>query len=336
MQIKQKVSGFFVFGLMGPDKRVHWLDGGRRKQIITNNGLDSLMQRDYCDTVRYFAVGTGNTAASATDSGLDTYFATSSQVSQTEFGHGSDFTGRYYERWTTYFWVNDTGTPKTLYEFGLTWLDTADPQVFNRYVVGAGITVPDTYSLVVKYIFRVNIPYWRDPQPLSLSIHDGTSLQNVPGTLMLVGAQNAADDTSATPFFTYPRLYNGAYDSTWNWYAGTIMEPYTNADSLRVGLCNNETQFSGMGAATNFSSDGATISAIFDMSLDGYTVGAYARSRSYKLAAANYPETTWRSIVMCDDTAYKNGMLIWNADANFTKKATRDWTFSLTIGYERA
>ena len=187
------MSGYYEVRLRRPDGRVVPFKGHEKpiKNIITNNGQDSVFTRTFLASMAYLVVGTGSTAAAVTDTSLEAYLATSPTMSANENGITNSFANRYKENYRTFEWANATGNSVTVYELGMTWLATSNPAVFSRIVVSAGLTVPNGYSLVVKYTLRQYVPIWRTPATTSITVN-GVSQS---GTLMYVENRTAASDT---------------------------------------------------------------------------------------------------------------------------------------------
>lgn len=328
------VSGYYEVRLRRPDGRIVPFKGHEKpiKNIITNNGLDSVFTRTFLASMKYLVVGTGSTAAAVTDASLETYFATSSTISADKNGVTYNFADRYKENYRTWEWANSTGNSVTIYEIGITWLDTSNPAVFSRIVVGAGLTVPDGYSLVVKYTLRQYVPIWRTPATTSITVNGASQS----GTLMLCNHYTAASDTTLSNMFSYP---SATGMETWcDVYYRGLLEPSVISNNFyqqQAALCTSTTQFSGLLTETGNLPSNFTASVKAAVSNSSYTNGTFTRTKSYKLIAASFPETSFRSFVLSNGYDLSNGGLIWDGAASFTKAATHSWTVGITTTVSR-
>lgn len=322
------VSGYYEVRLRRPDGRVVPFKGHERpiKNIITNNGLDSVFKRTFLASMAYLVVGTGSTAAAITDTSLETYVATSSTKSADQNGVTHNFAGRYKENYRTFEWANSTGNSVTVYELGMTWLDTSNPAVFSRIVVSAGLTVPNGYSLVVKYTLRQYVPIWRTPATTSITVN-GVSQS---GTLMYAGTGTAASDTTLTNSFTYPSTNGNEIASA---TLGDVLEPSVINGGYHVAaFCTSATQFAGLLTPTGNFTNSPAYATSNSLSNSTYVSGTYTRTKSFKLIAASFPETSFRSFFIGFIYGSK---LIWDGDASFTKAATHSWTVGITTTVSR-
>ena len=324
------VSGYYEVRLRRPDGRIVPFKGHEKpmKNIITNNGLDSVFTRTFLASMAYLVVGTGSTAAAVTDTSLETYVATSSTMSADQNGVTHSFAGRYKENYRTFEWANATGNSVTIYELGMTWLATSNPTVFSRIVVSAGLTVPNGYSLVVKYTLRQYVPIWRTPATVSITVN-GVSQS---GTLMYAENRTAVSDTVLADSFTYPSA-NGIETNIA--YPSLLFEPSNISGYYydhRARFATSTTQFAGLLTATgNLPNPVAVTSGA--MSNSTYTAGTFTRTKSFKLVAASFPETSFRSFII--DANRYTSFLIWDGDASFTKAATHSWTVGITMTVSR-
>lgn len=323
------VSGYYEVRLRRPDGRIVPFKGHEKpmKNIITNNGLDSVFTRTFLASMAYLVVGTGSTAAAVTDTSLETYVATSSKMSADQNGVTHSFAGRYKENYRTFEWANATGSSVTVYELGMTWLGTSNPAVFSRIVVSAGLTVPNGYSLVVKYTLRQYVPIWRTPATTSITVNGASQS----GTLMYVENLKAESDTVLATSFIYPSA-NGIEQSVQS--ASQLLEPsrMSGWNYHKACFATSTTQFAGLLTATgNLPSPVTVMSG--DMTNSTYTAGTFTRTKSFKLIAASFPETSFRSFIIDADRNYC--YLIWDGDASFTKAATHSWTVGITTTVSR-
>ena len=321
------VSGYYEVRLRRPDGRIVPFKGHEKpmKNIITNNGLDSVFTRTFLASMKYLVVGTGSTAAAVTDTSLETYVATSSTMSADQNGVTYSFANRYKENYRTFEWANSTGNSVTVYELGMTWLATSNPAVFSRIVVSAGLTVPNGYSLVVKYTLRQYVPIWRTPATTSITVNGASQS----GTLMYVENLTAASDTVLATSFTYPSG-NG-------WESGDtnlLLEPsmISGASTHKARFATSATQFAGLLTATGNLPSPVTVTE-GSMTNSTYTAGTFTRTKSFKLIAASFPETSFRSFII--SAGYGTNLLIWDGDASFTKAATHSWTVGMTTTVSR-
>lgn len=317
------VSGYYEVRLRRPDGRVVPFKGHEKpiKNIITNNGRDSVFTRTFLASMAYLVVGTGSTAAAVTDTSLETYLATSSTMSADQNGITNSFENRYKENYRTFEWANATGNSVTVYELGMTWLDTSNPAVFSRIVVSAGLTVPNGYSLVVKYTLRQYVLIWRTPATTSITVNGASQS----GTLMYAGTGTAASDTTLTNSFTYP-LSDGSerYSNT----HGDVLEPSKiNGGYHLSAFCTSATQFAGLLTPTGNLPSSPAYATASTLTNSTYTAGTFTRTKSFKLIAASLPETSFRSFFVGSISGSK---LIWDGDASFTKAATHSWTVGIT------
>ena len=323
------VSGYYEVRLRRPDGRIVPFKGHEKpmKNIITNNGLDSVFTRTFLASMAYLVVGTGSMAAAVTDTSLQAYLATSSTMSADQNGVTHNFAGRYKENYRTFEWANTTGTSVTIYELGMTWLATSNPAVFSRIVVSAGLTVPNGYSLVVKYTLRQYVPIWRTPATVAITVNGASQS----GTLMYVENRTAASDTVLADSFTYPSA-SGA--ETYLSYPSLLLEPSTisGSDKHRARFATSATQFAGLLTATGNLPDPVTVMS-GSMTNSTYTAGTFTRTKSFKLIAASFPETSFRSFII--DATWYDCYLIWDGDASFTKAATHSWTVGITTTVSR-
>lgn len=323
------VSGYYEVRLRRPDGRIVPFEGHEKpiKNIITNNGLDSVFTRTFLASMAYLVVGTGSTAAAITDTSLEAYLGTSSTMSADQNGVTHSFAGRYKENYRTFEWANATGNSVTVYELGMTWLATSKPAVFSRIVVSAGLTVPNGYSLVVKYTLRQYVPIWRTPATVSITVNGASQS----GTLMYVENLTAASDTVLTTSFTYPLATGAEYPGP---YPSLLLEPSITEGfgKHRSLFATSTTQFAGLLTATgNLPSPVTVMSG--DMTNSTYTAGTFTRTKSFKLIAASFPETSFRSFII--SAFYGTNLLIWDGDASFTKAATHSWTVGITTTVSR-
>jgi len=323
------VSGYYEVRLRRPDGRVVPFKGHEKpiKNIITNNGLDSVFTRTFLASMAYLVVGTGSTAAAVTDTSLQTYLATSSTMSTDQNGITNSFENRYKENYRTFEWANATGNSVTVYELGMTWLDTSNPAVFSRIVVSAGLTVPNGYSLVVKYTLRQYVPIWRTPATVSITVNGASQS----GTLMYVENLTAASDTVLTTSFSYPSA--AGYEQLGS-YTSLLLEPSRIPDSyIHVAkFATSTTQFAGLLTATGNLPSPVTVTS-GGLTNSTYTAGTFTRTKSFKLIAASFPETSFRSFII--SSGYGTNLLIWDGDASFTKAATHSWTVGITTTVSR-
>ena len=323
------VSGYYEVRLRRPDGRIVPFKGHEKpiKNIITNNGLDSVFTRTFLASMAYLVVGTGSTAAAVTDTSLEAYVATSSTMSANQNGITHSFAGRYKENYRTFEWANATGNSVTVYELGMTWLATSNPAVFSRIVVSAGLTVPNGYSLVVKYTLRQYVPIWRTPATVSITVNGASQS----GTLMYVENLTAASDTVLTTSFTYPSA-NGIEQSVG--VQNLLLEPslISGYSNHKARFATSTTQFAGLLTATGNLPNPVTVTS-GNMTNSTYTAGTFTRTKSFKLIAASFPETSFRSFII--DTNRYDCYLIWDGDASFTKAATHSWTVGITTTVSR-
>ena len=325
------VSGYYEVRLRRPDGRIVPFKGHEKpiKNIITNNGLDSVFTRTFLASMAYLVVGTGSTAAAVTDTSLETYVATSSTMSADQNGVTHNFAGRYKENYRTFEWANTTGTSVTIYELGMTWDSASNPAVFSRIVVSAGLTVPDGYSLVVKYTLRQYVPIWRTPATVSITVNGAPQS----GTLMYVENLTAASDTVLADSFTYPSANGSEYYAS---HQFLLLEPSmisgSESSQHRARFATSTTQFAGLLTATGNLPTPVDVTN-GDMSNSTYTAGTFTRTKSFKLIAASFPETSFRSFII--DANIDNSFLIWDGDASFTKAATHSWTVGITTTVSR-
>lgn len=324
------VSGYYEVRLRRPDGRIVPFKGHEKpiKNIITNNGLDSVFTRTFLASMAYLVVGTGSTAAAVTDTSLEAYVATSSTMSADQNGITNSFANRYKENYRTFEWANATGNSVTVYELGMTWLATSNPAVFSRIVVSAGLTVPNGYSLVVKYTLRQYVPIWRTPATTSITVN-GVSQS---GTLMYVENLTAASDTVLTTSFNYPSA-TGAEELNSS-YQSLLLEPskISGYSSHVAKFATSATQFAGLLTATGNLPSPVTVTS-GNMTNSTYTAGTFTRTKSFKLIAASFPETSFRSFIISAN--YGTNLLIWDGDASFTKAATHSWTVGITTTVSR-
>lgn len=322
------VSGYYEVRLRRPDGRVVPFKGHEKpiKNIITNNGRDSVFTRTFLASMAYLVVGTGSTAAAVTDTSLEAYLATSPTMSADQNGVTHSFVGRYKENYRTFEWANATGNSVTVYELGMTWLDTSNPAVFSRIVVSAGLTVPNGYSLVVKYTLRQYVLIWRMPATTSITVNGASQS----GTLMYAGTGTASSDTTLATAFTYPTAA-GFETGTSASYA--VLEPSMISSGYHVAaFCTSATQFAGLLTPTGNLPSRPVYATSDNLTNSTYVTGSYTRTKSYKLIAASFPETSFRSFFIGSISGSK---LIWDGDASFTKAATHSWTVGITTTVSR-
>lgn len=328
MNINIGLAGYYDIWLRAPN--------GRRfrpascpktiKNVITDLGLDSCFARSFCESRQYLAMGTGSTAATTSDTGLATYYATSQTHSTTENGRTVSFADRYVEDYMTHIWTNSTGSDKTLYEFGTTWLTTANPAVFSRIVVSAGVTIPNGYELLVKYTLRKYIPRWRSPATGAVTI-GGTS---VGCTYMAINDNTAASDASAPHFFNY-FLTSGEVSS--GQYASLLFEPSTvgNVSFNKVALFQSSTAYATLSATENLTAP--TLYYYGNTVLSTYVAGSFTRTKYYAFLASTLPETTIYGFTV--GTNGSLGQFICRFDSGQVKRATRKWTCGVTLSLSR-
>ena len=143
---------------------------------------------------------------------------------------------------------------------------------------------------------------------------------------MYAGDGTAADDTTLADSFTYPLAIGHEYVTT------RVLEPSVISPYHDFAFCTSATQFAGLLTPTgNFPSNPAcAISG--DLTNSTYVTGSYTRTKSFKLIAASFPETSFRSFCV----GYISGpKLIWDGDASFTKAATHSWTVGITTTVSR-
>lgn len=322
------LAGYYDIWLRAPNGRRFRPTScpGTIKNVITDLGLDSCFARSFCESRRYLAMGTGSTAATTSDTGLATYYATSQTHSTTENGRTVSFADRYVEDYMTHTWVNSTGSDKTLYEFGTTWLTTANPAVFSRIVVSAGVTIPNGYELLVKYTLRKYIPRWRSPATGTVTI-GGTS---VGCTYMAINNNTAASDASALHFFNYFSTNGEVYSEQ---YAPLLFEPATLGSGVynKVALFQSSTAYATLSATENLTTP--TLYSYGNPMLSTYVAGSFTRTKYYAFLASTLPETTVYGFTV--GTSNYAGQFICRFDSGQVKLATRRWTCGVILSLTR-
>lgn len=322
------LAGYYDIWLRAPNGRRFRPTScpGTIKNVITDLGLDSCFARSFCASRQYLAMGTGSTAATTSDTGLATYYATSQTHSTTENGRTVSFADRYVEDYMTHTWTNSTGSDKTLYEFGTTWLTTANPAVFSRIVISAGVTIPNGYELIVRYTLRKYIPNWRSPATGTVTI-GGTS---VGCTYMAINDNTAASDTTGLHFFYYFRADGYIAKES---YIPLLLEPYTTGDSGydRVALFQSSTAYATLSATENLTTP--TLYSYGGTVLSTYVAGSFTRTKYYVFLASTLPETTIYGFTV--GTNEYRGQFICRFDSGQVKLATRKWTCGVTLSLSR-
>lgn len=303
------------------------------KNVITDLGLDSCFARNFCESRQYLALGTGTTAATTGDTGLAAYYVTSQTHSTTENGYVVNFENRYVEDYMTHTWINSTGSDKTLYEFGTTWLTTSNPSVFSRIVVSAGVTIPNGYELLVKYTLRKYIPVWRHVKTGSVTI-GGVS---VPCKYMVIGNNTYASDTSLGNAFAYfnsdGSIYNLDYNDINN--KTGLLEPSflgtMGLDHKVVSLIKSSTEYAGMTDTANYTQP--TLYNYGNTVLSAYTAGSFTRTKYFAFLASTLPENTIYGFQLYTDGYYPH--FVCQFDSGHLKGATRKWTCGMTTTLTR-
>lgn len=337
--LKTRMEGFYTVRLRTPYGRIVPFKGHENpeKNIITDNGKDSVFARTYLASMAYLVIGKGNTEATTSDASLQTYYATSNLMSSSENGTVSDFSGRYKDIYRTFYWTNSTGSSQTIYELGITWLDTSNPAVFSRIVIADGLTIPNGYDLVVKYTLRLHVANWRTPQSVNLTYFNGTTDVEQSGTLMYVCNYTASNDTILSGI-AYPNAQGNDMSAS-DPSRVSLLEPsrltYGAGSDTYARFCTDETQFSGLLTAIGNLPYNPAITTNGLMGLSTYTAGSFTRTKSFKLNAASYPETPFRSFIIGNSLLIYPG-LIWDSDASFIKDSSHSWTAGITYTVDRA
>lgn len=304
------------------------------KNVITDVGLDSCFARSFCHSRANLVLGTGTTAASTTDTTLANYYAISTTYSATENGVLVDSTNKYVEDWRMHTWTNSTGSDKTIYELGLSWLATANPTVFSRIVLSAGVTIPNGYELIDKYILRKYIPDWRTVTTPSITVN-GISQS---GRAMLIGNNTYASDTTLN--MTASSAAMSKFETT-----GEILEPsifsgcpvcepssVVSSNFHRAALFTSSTAYASMTATDDFTQP--TLYSYDGLTLGTYTAGSFTNTKYYSFLASTLPGQTFYGFQIGTGSGYPH--FVFRADAPFTKNATSTYHIGLRTTLARA
>lgn len=146
-----------VIELAGSRKTVAEFDN-----IITNQGLNELGTRGFISTLSYFHVGSGNTAAAATDVALQTFVA-STNTFQSSSSPKQLTTSPYYASFIQTKRFGQGVAQGNLQEVGVGWASTGSV-LFSRALILDGVGAPTSITILadeyldVTYEFRVYPP----------------------------------------------------------------------------------------------------------------------------------------------------------------------------------
>ena len=333
-----QLSGRHLFALRN-------MENGRRvplrgyespvKNLITNVGIDSCFARSFCASRNYLVLGSGTTAAAVTDTKLESATVVSTTCSLTENGVSVDSTNKYVEDYKTHTWQNTTGSTVTFNEVGLSWLSTANPDVFSRVVLPSPIAVPNGYELIDKYILWKYIPSWRTVSTPSITVNGVAH----PGRAMLVGDNTYATDTSlgvTSPYDTSRSfdVFKTPGDIEVAKRMG-VCEPSSVRSDFgyqRAALFTSSTAYAGMTATSDLAMP--TLYAYDNLTLGTYTAGSFTNTKYYSFLASTLPGQTFYGFVI--GTQGNLTHYIFRADTPFTKAANSTYHVGLRTTLARA
>jgi hypothetical protein len=350
MNIPLGISGFYDLALRNARTGLV-TQLGRVKNLITDSGFDAPARYAFAKCFEVIAVGTGRTAAKATDTKLEAFVAKSttyatggSTINGVNFPNAAtnDYTVRELYR-TFLAYQNRSGSAVAIGELGVSWENVDNPTLFSRIVLTDAVSVPDGFDLLVRYTLRFQLPkdifrtwktttlrigsvdvagkltmaayYYKTDSP----VYFGLSCINADGTSANVITGTGTDAGRAHPFFG-------------------LLEP----SSIGSGIA---------GAIDGTTNDDATyctsVGNVMLGVLQTYVAGSGSVVKRFTFPASKLPGRTDLRTIAVGQTGGNNGYLSngntayshqirFQADAVFTKAATVQWDIDLTLTWARA
>jgi hypothetical protein len=349
MNIPLGISGFYDLALRNARTGEVW-QLGRVKNLITDTGFDAPARYAFAKCFEVIAVGTGRTAAKASDTKLEAFVAKSttyatggSTINGINFPNAatSDYTVREIYR-TFLAYQNKSGAAVAIGELGVSWENVDNPTLFSRIVLTDTVSVPDGFDLLVRYSLRFRLPkdIFRTWKEMTLTIgtaqvagkvtmaayyyktdsptYFGLSCVNADGTSANVVTGNGADAGRAYPYF-------GLLEpSTAGWGIACGIDQRVSADATNCAYVENA-----MGGT-----------------LQPYTAGSGVVVKRFTFPASKLTGRTDLRTIAVGMNGGNNNLSDGNnpyahqirflADAVFTKAATVQWDIDLTLTWARA